>query len=516
MWQQLYRYLLHLPNISFDLGIIQKQTITGSVISYLGVLLGFVTTGILFPQLFSTAENGVIKLLVANAALFGQLGTLGFSGVITRMFTYFRDKKTNHHGFMRIGILVSLAGFAFTALAFYFLKDWILIGKDKADGEMIGKLVGFVIPMILATIFFHLFDNYYKVLFNAVKGSLYREVYQRVFTLALIIIYYYSAMNFWLFILLYVAGYGLPTLMLLVSLIRDGEFSLKKDQGFITPALGREIIHVSLFNIIIGFSNIAILNIDSIMINRLVGLEETGIYSIAFFFGTLVIIPSRILMKISGTFLADAWKTKDLEQIKSIYYKTSINQFIIGGLILIGLWGNIDNVFKILPPEFEPGRYVILLIGLTNLVEMLGGASATIISVSDRYKVLSYFLIVLLILIVATNLLLIPLLGINGAALASLLSYSIYVMLRYTFLYRNYQMQPFTFNHIKVVIIALVTYGLQSLIPVFTHFILDIAIRSFAMIMLYSSIAYVWRTSDELVSFGSLIISKLRGITHKN
>ncbi len=507
--------LLHLPNISVDLGIIQKQTITGSVISYLGVLLGFVTTGILFPQLFSTAENGVIKLLVANAALFGQLGTLGFSGVITRMFTYFRDKKTNHHGFMRIGILVSTGGFVFTALVFYLLKDWILIGKDIADGEMIGNFVGFVIPMILATVFFHLFDNYYKVLFNAVKGSLYREVYQRVFTLALIVVYYYSAMNFWYFILLYVAGYGLPTLMLLVSLMRDGEFSLKKDQGFVSPGLRREIIHVSFYNIIIGFSNIAILNIDSIMINRLVGLNETGIYSIAFFFGTLVVIPSRILMKISGAFLADAWKDDDLGQIKSIYYKTSINQFIIGCLILVGLWGNIDNVYNILPPEFEPGRYVILLIGLTNLVEMLGGASATIISVSPRYKVLSYMLIVLLVFIVVTNLWLIPLMGINGAALASLLSYTVYVLLRYLYLYRSYKLQPLSFNHIKVIIIALITYGLQSLIPVFEHFILDIAIRSLAMIILYSSLAYIWRTSDELVSVASLIISKLRGITHK-
>lgn len=490
------------------MGIIQRQTITGSVISYLGVLLGFVTTGYMLPHLFTEAENGVIKVLVANAALFGQLGTIGFTGVISRMFTYFRDKKSNHHGFMRLTILVSLAGSLLTAVVFYLLSDWLISGNNEADNLMLSEFILMVIPMIFANVFFQAFDNFYKVLFNAVKGSLYREVYQRVFTLMLIIGYFYSEMSFYQFIVLYIAGYALPTLMLLVSLYRDGELKFASDSGFITPSLQKEMISVSLFNVVIGFSNIAILNIDSLMINKMVGLDDTGIYGITYFFGTLVVIPSRILMKISSTFIAESWKTGNLEQIKDIYYRTSINQFVIGLLIFIGLWGNLHNIYHLLPESYAAGGWVIVLIALTNLLEMLGGASAVIISVSPRYKVLSYMMVMLFVLIVCTNLILIPIWGITGAALASLVSYAVYVLVRFLYLYRMHHFQPFSSGHIKVVAIGLVAFGAQYFMPEFDNFIIDIIVRSLIMVVIFSALSYGLKVSEEVTKGGDWLLYK--------
>jgi len=491
------------------LGIIQKQSVTGSVISYLGVLIGFLTTGLLLPNLLSLSENGIIKLLVANAALFGQLGTLGFTGVTTRMFTYFRDKQQSHHGFMRIGVLVSLAGFALSVIIFYLIRNWVLLGKDEAEAVMIAQYIDFVIPMILANIFFNLFDNFYKVLFDAVKGALYREVYQRIFTLAAILWYYYGNISFNWFIWLYVAGYALPSLMLMFSLIKDNEFSLKADPGFLTPGLRKSLVSVGFFSIVVGFSNIAILNIDSVMVNNYVGLSETGIYGITFFFGTLVIVPSRIIQKISSAFLADSWKEGNTKQIRDIYYKTSINQFILGALIVIGIWGNIDNIFKILPAEYEAGKYVILLISLTNLLEMAGGASAVIISVSPKYIALSIMMVVLLVLIVVSNMIFIPLWGISGAAFASLISYFVYVLMRFWYLYYHYRLQPFQVNHLKVIVIAISSWLLQLLIPAFNNFIIDILIRSTAMVIVYTGLSVALRVSEEVEANSKLIIRYL-------
>jgi len=490
------------------LGIIQRQTITGSVVSYVGVLLGFVTTGLMLPHLFTEAENGVIKILVANAALFGQLGTIGFTGVISRMFTYFRGKKGDHHGFMRLTLIVSLAGSLLTAVIFYLLRQWLISGSNEADNLMLGDFVLLVIPMIFANVFFQAFDNFYKVLFDAVKGSLYREVYQRIFTLLLIIGYFYSEMSFFVFIVLYVAGYALPTVMLMLSLYRDGELKLTSDPGFLSPSLQKEMISVSLFNIVIGFSNIAILNIDSLMINKMVGLDDTGIYGITYFFGTLVVIPSRILMKISSTFIAESWKTGNLDQIKDIYYRTSINQFVIGSLIFIGLWGNLPNIYHLLPDSYAAGGWVIILIALTNLLEMLGGASAVIISVSPRYKALSYMMVMLLLLIVGTNLVFIPQWGITGAALASLVSYAVYVLVRFAFLYHHHRFQPFTAGHLKVVAITLATYGTQYLLPELPHFILDIFIRSLIMVLVFSALSYVFGVSEEVTRGGLWLFDK--------
>jgi O-antigen/teichoic acid export membrane protein len=482
------------------LGIIQKQAIKGSIISYTGVLLGFLTTGLLLPHWFSLEENGVIKLLAANTAIFAQLANLGFASVTTRMFAYFRDKKSAHHGFLLIGVLVSVVGFLLSLLLFYLLKNWLLRGNDVAGNLMLAQYIDMVVPMILATTFFHLFDNYYKVLYNAVKGTLYKEVYQRLMILSAIFLFYFDIVDFHGFVVLYVLAFALPTLQLIFSLIRDREFVLRYEPQFLNRDLVRSLYSVGFFGIVAGFSNIAILNIDSIMVNKYLGLSETGIYGITFFFGTLVIIPSRMIKKISSALLADAFKAGDLKLVADIYKKTSINQLMLGALILIGIWGNIENVFQILPEKFEAGRYVILLIALSNLLEMGAGVSGTIISVSPHYRYMSHFMIVLLLLIIVTNMIFIPLFGLNGAAFASLVSYIIFVLLRFVFLLRKYGMQPFSSNHFKIIAIALTTYGLQLLIPQLHYFVLDIFVRSAAMTIIYLMLSIQFRVSEELMA----------------
>lgn len=173
---------------------------------------------------------------------------------------------------------------------------------------------------------------------------------------------------------------------------------------------------------------------------------------------------------------------------------------MLGALILIGIWGNIENVFQILPEKFEAGRYVILLIALSNLLEMGAGVSGTIISVSPHYRYMSHFMIVLLLLIIVTNMIFIPLFGLNGAAFASLVSYIIFVLLRFVFLLRKYGMQPFSSNHFKIIAIALTTYGLQLLIPQLHYFVLDIFVRSAAMTIIYLMLSIQFRVSEELMA----------------
>lgn len=493
------------------MGIIQTQTIKGSIFSYTGVLLGFLTTGLLLPHWFSLEENGVIKLLAANAAIFGQLATLGFTSVTTRLFTYFRDKQTKHHGFLGLGIAVSLLGSMLAVGVYFLLKDWLLLGNSEADSLMLNRYIDLVIPLIVATVFFHLFDNYYKVLYNAVKGTLYKEVYQRIFILLSLVLFFFDIVDFKGFVWLYVFSVSLPSLMLMLSLLLEGELGMKPDTAFLTPNMQRDIFNVGLFGIILGFSNIAILNIDSIMVNKYLGLSETGIYGITFFFGTLVIIPSRMVKKISAALLADAWKDRDMGLIQSIYAKSSINQLILGALILIGIWGNIENVFHILPDRFLPGRYIILLIALSNLIEMGAGVSGTIISISPHYRYMSHFMIVLLVLIVISNMIFIPLLGLIGAALASLISYFVFVLLRFLFLLKKYNMQPFSLNHLKVLGIALLTYFLQRLIPELDPFLLDIAVRSAAMILIYAWLCAQFRVSEEYMNNVEKILKLLKG-----
>jgi len=482
------------------MGIIRKQTIKGSIYSYLGVLLGFIITGIILPRALSTDENGVIKLIVSYSVLFAQLASLGFNSVTTRLFTFFRDKQRNHNGFFFIALIVTVLGVILSLILFFLLKDSVLEKSGGSENLLLTKYVYYIIPMILCTAFFYMLDNYYKVLFNAIIGTALKDFVQRIFILISLLLFFLNYINFPTFVLLYVCCYAIPVILISIFLVYEKEVYLKPQLNFISRDLKRSMFSVSFFGIIVGFSNMAILNIDSIMINQLLDLSSTGVYGITFFFGTLIIIPSRALKKISSVVLADAWKGNNLKIIDDIYKKSCLNQFIFGLLIFIGIWANIDNVFEILPKQYEPGKYVIFFIGIANLFDMLAGVSGTIIVTSKDYRYLTWFMLFLLVLLIITNIIFIPIWGMTGAAIASMFSALIYALCRYLFLFVKYKMQPYNLKFIIIILIGLLVYFIGTVIPHFNNFIIDIIVRSVSMLILYSLPVYFLKLSPDINS----------------
>jgi O-antigen/teichoic acid export membrane protein len=485
------------------LGQIKSQTIKGSIYSYLGVLLGFTISGLLLPRLLSTEENGLIKLLVSYSTLFAQFGTLGFNNATTRLFAYFRNSSNNHHGFLALTLLVMLAGFLLTMVLFYILKGY-LISQSEGSAEILIQYIGLLLPFSFFTLLFLTLDTYLKVLFDTVTGTFYREFVQRVLILVSIAAFYFNIIPLNSFIVAYIASCSLPGVLLLVRLITTKQFSLKTDWGFIDKSMAKELFNMSFYGVIVGFSGIMIFNVDSIIISRMLGIEATGIYAITFFFSTLIIIPSRSLRKISGTIIAEAWRNGDMRTIGDVYRKSSINQMIFASLLFIGLWGNIHNILWILPPEYAAGKYVILFIGLTNLIEMTFGISNVILSTSVHYRFTAYLNIVLALLIIGFNILFINLFGITGAAMASTASFIIINILRSAFIYFKFRMQPFTLTHLYVFILGGATYSLSLVIPNLESNILDILLRSSFIATIFSCGVYLLNLSDEL----SLVVNK--------
>ncbi|HZJ73227.1 MAG TPA: oligosaccharide flippase family protein, partial [Perlabentimonas sp.] len=416
------------------MGHIKKQTIKGSAYSYIGVFLGFLISGLLLPRLLTTEENGLLKLLISYSSLFAQFASLGFTNATTRLFAYFRDYKKNHHGFLLILFLVIGVGFTLTLSVFLIFKNQ-LIAPDKGNLDLFNQYVNFLIPLSFFTLLFIMLDTYFKVLFNATVGTFYKEFLQRIVVLAAIAGFYFDVISLNGFIIAYIVANSLPGFMLLLRLIFTKQFSLKPDWGFIDRQMAKALFNMSFYGIVVGFAGIMVLSVDSIIISRMLGIEATGIYAITFFFSTLIVIPSRALRKISGTVLADAWRDDDRNTINRVYSKSSINQLIIGVLIFVGLWANINNVFIILPHEYEAGRYVILFLGLSNLIEMASGVSNTILVTSKYYRFTAWLNLLLVIMVVGLNILFIDIFGLTGAAIASFVSFLIFNIARFSIIY---------------------------------------------------------------------------------
>jgi O-antigen/teichoic acid export membrane protein len=479
------------------LGVIQKQSIAGTIYSYLGVLLGFITVGWLFPRILSTGQVGLLRILVSYSVLFAQFASLGINSVSVKLFPYFRNSEKKHHGFLGLALLVSLAGFILSTGIYLLLKP-LFISQASEKSSLFITYFYYVIPLILFTLLFSIFDTYYRVLYNAVKGIVYKEVVQRLLILTAILLYFFKLIDFQWLVILYILAFISPSLFLMGTLIRDKLFFVKPDFDFIDKKMAREMVNVAFFGILASFSGVLVLNIDVIMVNHYLGLGEAGIYTIAFFFGTLILVPMRTMGKISSVVIADAWKTDDRKTIMQIYRKSSISLSVIGFLLFIGIWGNLDNIFHIVGKDYTAGIYVILFIGLANLSDLFLGVSPHIILNSKHYRWLSYLLFVFAILLVVTNILLIPRYGITGAALASLISKYIYNSLKFLFLYKKFHFQPFNYKHLEIILFAAISWYLSTFIPVLSHFLIDLVVRSLFISMVFLVPIYLFKVSEDI------------------
>ena len=94
--------------------------------------------------------------------------------------------------------------------------------------------------------------------------------------------------------------------------------------------------------------------------------------------------------------------------------------------------------------EFSQGYWVVVLVGLAKLVDMSTGSNNEIINMSEYYRFNMLMMLGLAGLAVTTNWLLIPRMGMEGAALATLLTIVVFNAAKLIFIYYKYRLLPFT------------------------------------------------------------------------
>ncbi len=488
------------------MGIIIKQSIRGSIWSYSGVIIGFITTAYLYPNYLSTDTVGLFGLLLAWSILLSQFSSLGFNGVIARLFPYFRDKKKGHNGFLFITLIVMMVGFGIFIAFFLIFSPW-LIKNNVEKSQLFSQYIYLLIPLTFFTLLFSLLDSFNRLLYDTVFATFLVEFLQRFLILVIVLLFIFGIFNLHQLVLAYAGTVSIKGIILFFYLLIHGEVNLKPQLKFVNVKLKKEMISVAVYSILSGLGGSIVFSIDKIIVNQMLGLSATGVYTIAFFFGTLVVIPSRPLLRISGALISDAWKRNDVQYITDIYKRSCLNQFIIGSFLFGGIWVNIDSILNILGPEYAVGKWVILLISLGYLVDMATGANGLIIGYSKYYKMSLWFILVLIGTVLASMYIFIPAWGITGAAAAIALSFLLNNLMRFVFLYYKYKMQPFTYQFLKVMVVFSLAFGVGFVIPKLT-LIWDIIARGTAFTIVSFLLILIFRISPDINKIVKTVLSR--------
>lgn len=479
------------------MSVIREQSVKGTLYSYLGVVLGFVTVALLFPRYLSASEIGALNLLVTYSMIMAQVASFGFPGAIVKFFPALRTEEPARKAFLSAVLLITLFGsLLFLVLFLPLIPSFKRFQESSAP--IFTHYLYLLAPLTLAQLFFINFEAYANVLYKASLGIIIKEFLQRILILLPFLALMAGKFSFDTYVWFYVAALVISACILLAYLL----WSRNLQMSFSPPALFKldwaGMRSLSLYTWLAGFSALGLQRLDGILVNAVYNEALTGIYTTTFYFGTLVLIPGRVINRIAHTLVSDAIGASDWERVADIYKKTSLVQWILGLALVGGLWVHLDNVFRILPEAYAPGRWVVIWIALGNLLRMSGGAVDGIIAYSKYYRFNTVLVVLLLVLTVMLVWLFLKPYGISGAAFGTFLAVSVFHVLRTVYVYRKLAMQPFTKVHFNVMVIALFAGLLVSLIPFIHSLIPDLILRSAAFLAAFGMPVYFLNVSPSL------------------
>ena len=160
------------------MGIVKKDTLRTTLISYVGLVLGYLNKAFLFIILLTTQEIGIINLLITSGLFFAQLSNLGSVYVTWRFFPFFRDAQKKNYGFLFLNFLIVMCGSLLFTLLFYLLKAPIHAYFMEKSPHFV-TYAWWVVPVGIGQVFFLLFENYMRYLFKNVLPVLMQDIVLR-------------------------------------------------------------------------------------------------------------------------------------------------------------------------------------------------------------------------------------------------------------------------------------------------------------------------------------------------
>lgn len=488
------------------MGIVIRQSFWNTAVSYVGVLLGAINVIWLFPTLLGDVQFGVTRLLLSGSLIAAQFAQLGMGNVTYRFFPQFQDPENGHHGFLRILLIVPLLGFVLCVGIFFIFQNAIAsFFVEKAP--LFVAYDAFLIPLVAFTLYFNVLDAWLRSVYRTVSGSFVREVVLRLLQTAAVLIYAMGWFDFYGFVIAFVGVHGIATAILLLWTIYSGEFSIRSTYSPPYESTNKDMRSYALYAIMGGISAIAVANLDLLMVGGYLGEASAGYYAIAFFIGTFISIPERSITKISYPIISQAFKDDNKDLIATMYKKSSLNQIVIGLLIFIGIWANVDNAVALLPDGFAVARNVMIIISAAKLIDMATGANSIILLNSPWYRFDLVTNILLVGLTIITNLLLIPIYGLDGAAWATFITITVYNLVKFVYIWIKMGIQPFEFPFLKAIFTGVVAFLVSLLLPTLSNVWVDLIIRSLIISLVYGIIVLKWNVSDDINRiFGNIVL----------
>lgn len=482
------------------MGIVKQQAYKNTVVLYAGMVIAYVNTVLLFPPIVGDDNFGFYNLVISISVLYSLVSSMGVPSIIARYFPFYRTDDKKHNGFLHWTAFLALVGFAI-ATALYLLFKPAVIGAYAQSSPLFVKYYYYMIPLALFIIAFNFLEMTGRAVYRTIFSNVLQFVVLRLATTVMLIMIAYKWLTFEGFIFGYIIINGLISLILLVYLLVSGNFKMGAVTSTLTLEKKQEMINFGMFTLVSSSVYTLLQKVDTLMLSSMASDAVTGIYSWYFNIAMVISIPAQALSRTTYAIVADSWRSKNMANIADVYAKTSIIQLVVGMLLFIGIFINRENLYALARnKDFTDPKYfsLFIVIGLGFLADITGGLNSYIISTSHKYRLVTLITVVMCIMCVTLNYLLIPKYGALGSAVAYFISIVGMNFATWLYIKIRFKMQPFTYKHLLVVVIAAISYFIGFNFWRLPNVWLDIIARSGVTAMAYAVLTYLFKISADV------------------
>lgn len=447
-----------------------------------------------------------MRLIQSSAFLLATFGQFGIPQTTVKFFPDLKEQK----GFLSTILLGGIAGFLLLSVV-SLLFQAPLISYFSKESALFIEYFQVTLLITFFLIQFQILESYSRSHLKIIIPTAIRDIQIRLFTTALVLLYGTEVISFDWMVKALVLLYLSLVISISIYLMSIKAFKPSASFGFLRQGVFKKLMRYGLYSLLGASGTQIVFQIDSVMVSAVLGLEATGVYTIAFFIGVVIEMPKRSITQITAPLISQAFQRNDMAHVLTLYRQTSINQLIIGTLLLIGVWSNLASIYQFIPNNevYIAGMNVVLFIGLGKLTDMSFGVNGEIIVMSKYYRFNVVAVSILAILTIGLNYLLIPEYGIEGAAIASFLAMAIFNLSKFVFVLIRFGIQPFTFSSLKFAFIAALSLLVNYYLPVMENVFIDIALRSSVITLMIMLPTYFLRISPEMNGIIDNVLQRL-------
>jgi len=417
-----------------------------------GRIFGFFTR-IILARFLGADFYGLLNLGLAGYSITTVFASLGIGSGVVRYISYFKGKEERSKikgviiSALKINIPIALL---FSALL-YLCSDWLSIHVfHNVILSPILKIFSVAIPFsVSAGIFTSAMIGFQDLRYKVYVHDMSENAVRLILIAILLFLGFgiFGAVWGWVIAVMF-------TPFLAFFFLEKRFFPILKIKSEAVP-MGKELLSFSWPLLLVGFLGLILEWTDTLMLGYFTTSSEVGIYNTA-------LPTARILQTIPSIFavifmpvISELYAIRKFDEIKRVY--SAVTKWILSLAIPIFM------LFALFPSSvirlifgvgYTAGSSVLVILSLGYMFSSLFGLTAPMLEAYGRTRAIMSCTFFGAMINIILNWCLIPIYGINGAALATSLSFAIISMLQFSFVYKIAEIQPFRLNHLKTVFLS--------------------------------------------------------------